>query len=162
MEHVDIYTDGSCHGNPGRGGCGVILVFSDDCYEISYGYRYTTYNRMELMACIAGLEELEHAYSVTIYTDSKYLVDCITKGWAMSWMLNDWRRSNGSFAENTDLWERLLSLMQKHKVKFVWVKGHNGHPENERCNQLANAAARGSRLLEDTEYTSHDFTFYTD
>lgn len=159
MEHVVIYTDGCCLGNPGPGGYGTILVFKNDCFEASGGYRFTTNNRMELMACIAGLESLDHEYSVTVFSDSKYLVDSVSKGWAMSWMRNGWCRSNGSLAENIDLWERLLGLLQKHQVKFVWVKGHNGHPENERCDQLANAAARGFMLMEDMGYTSREITF---
>src|SRR5665647_1561844 len=108
---------------------------------------------MEMMACIFGLEALDHGYSVTVYSDSKYLVDSVSKGWAMTWKRNNWKRSGGTMAVNVDLWERLLALIQKHQIKFVWVKGHSGHPENERCDQLANAAANGLMLLEDFGYT---------
>ena len=156
MEHVTIYTDGCCLGNPGRGGYGTILVFENDCIELSSGFRHTTNNRMEIISCIIGLEALDHEYDVTVYSDSKYLVDSVSKGWAMNWMRNNWRRSNGSRAENVDLWERLLALIQKHQIQFVWVKGHSGHPENERCDQLANAAANGSDLKEDDGYTARD------
>ena len=156
MENVEIYTDGGCLGNPGPGGYGAILAFETDCIELSGGYRQTTNNRMEMMACIAALEELDNQCIVTVYSDSKYLVDSVSKGWVMAWRQNNWRRSNGSRAENVDLWERLLALIQKHRVRFVWVKGHHGHPENERCDQLATAAAYGSNLLEDVVYTARD------
>jgi ribonuclease HI len=153
MEKVTIYTDGACLGNPGRGGYGTILVFEHDCVELSGGYRYTTNNRMELIACIVGLEALDNEFDLTIISDSKYLVDSISLGWAMKWRDNNWRRSGGSRAENIDLWERLLDLIENRQVKFVWVKGHNGHLLNERCDQLATAAANGSYLLEDVGYT---------
>jgi ribonuclease HI len=156
MEHVEIYTDGGCLGNPGRGGYGTILVFENDCIELSSGYRHTTNNRMELMGCIAGLEALGCECIVIVYSDSKYLVDSVSNGWAITWMRNNWKRSGGTRAENVDLWERLLLLIQKHQVKFVWLKGHNGNPENERCDQLATAAAKGSRLLEDVGYTARE------
>ena len=159
MEHVQIFTDGACLGNPGPGGCGTILAFEMDCIELSVGYRHTTNNRMELMACIVALEALDHEYIVTVFSDSKYLVDSVSKGWAMTWMRNSWKRSGGSRAENVDLWEKLLALIQKHQMKFVWVKAHNGHPENERCDQLATAAAYGSELLEDVGYTGRDVMF---
>ena len=138
---------------------GTILAFEKDCIELSCGYRHTTNNRMEMMACIFGLEALDHEYSVTVYSDSKYLVDSVSKGWAANWMRNDWKRSGGSQAVNVDLWERLLALIQKHQIRFVWVKGHNGHQENERCDQLATAAANGSMLLEDVGYTGRDVMF---
>ena len=156
MEEVEIYTDGACLGNPGRGGYGTILVFEKDCIELSSGYRHTTNNRMEMMACIVGLEALDQQYFVTVYSDSKYLVDSVSLGWAMAWKRNNWKRSNGSRAVNVDLWERLLALIQKHHVKFIWVKAHNGHPENERCDQLATSAANGSMPLEDPGYTARN------
>ncbi len=159
MEHVEIYTDGSCLGNPGQGGYGTILVFEMDCIELSGGYRHTTNNRMELLACIAGLEALDHEYAVTVSSDSKYLVDCVSKGWVMTWRRNNWRRSGGSRAENVDLWERFLALIEKHQVRFVWVKGHNGHPMNERCDQMARNAANSSELFEDVGYTAREVLF---
>lgn len=154
MKSVNIYTDGGCLGNPGRGGYAAILEFTNDYIELSGGFRLTTNNRMELMACIAGLEALDQGYNVTVFSDSRYLVDGVTKGWVFTWKKNNWRRSNGALVENIDLWERILVLLRKHQVKFVWVKGHNGHPENERCDQFATAAANSSVLLEDTGYTS--------
>lgn len=159
MEQVEIYTDGACLGNPGRGGYGTIMVFEKDCIELSGGYRYTTNNRMELMACIVGLEALDHEYAVTVYSDSKYLVDSMSKGWAMKWRANNWKRSGGTRAENVELWERLLTLIETHQVKFVWVKGHNGHLENEHCDQLATNAANGSWLSEDVGYTARGVVF---
>ena len=153
MEKVRIYTDGCCLGNPGRGGYGTILDFENDGIELSGGFRHSTNNRMEIMACIVGLEALDREYDVTVYSDSKYLVDSMSLSWALKWSQNNWRRGNGSRAENVDLWERLLSLIRNHQIRFVWVKGHSGHPENERCDQLANAAANGSDLKEDDGYT---------
>lgn len=102
---------------------------------------------------------LDHEYNVTVFSDSKYLVYSVSLGWAMTWRQNNWRRGNGSRAENVDLWERLLALIRKHQIKFVWVKAHSGHPENERCDQLATAAAYGSDLLEDVGYTGRDVMF---
>jgi ribonuclease HI len=159
MEKVTIYTDGACLDNPGRGGYGTILVFEKDCIELYCGYRHTTNNRMELMACIAGLEALDHEYLVTIVSDSKYLVDSISKGWAMNWKLNNWRRSGGSRAENVDLWEKLLALIAIHQVECIWVKGHSGHLENERCDYLATNAANSFWLSEDVGYTARDVMF---
>jgi ribonuclease HI len=160
MEQVEMYTDGACLGNPGRGGYGTILVFEMDCIELSGGYRHTTNNRMELLACIMGLEALDHKYAVTVISDSKYLVDCVSKGWVMTWRQNNWKRKSGGRAENVDLWERFLALMEKHQVQLVWVKGHNGQPENERCDQLATNAANGSCLLEDVGYTARAVVLY--
>jgi ribonuclease HI len=154
MEHVEIYTDGSCLGNPGRGGYGTILVFEDYYIELSGGYRHTTNNRMELLACIMGLEALDHEYAVTVFSDSKYLVDSVSLGWVMTWRQNNWKRKGRGRAENVDLWERLLGLLEKHQVQLVWVQGHNGQHENERCDQLATAASNGSCLLEDVGYTA--------
>ena len=152
MQQVKIYTDGGCLGNPGRGGYGAILVCGERRREISGGYQHTTNNRMELMACIIALEALKCECGATVHSDSKYVVDGVSKGWAVKWKRNNWRRSGGNRAENVDLWERLLAVIDKHQVNFVWVKGHNGHEENERCDQLATNAANGSRLLEDTGY----------
>jgi len=156
MQHVAIYTDGGCLGNPGPGGYGAILVYGQHCRELSGGYRHTTNNRMELIACIVALVALKRQCAVTIYSDSKYLVDGISKGWAVKWKRNNWRRSGGGRAENADLWEQLLSLTEMHQVNFLWVKGHNGHQENERCDQLAKDAANGSELLEDAGYIARE------
>ena len=156
MQQVEIYTDGGCLGNPGRGGYGAILAFGENRRELSGGYKHTTNNRMELMACIHALEALKRQCTVTVYSDSKYLVDGVSKGWAVKWKKNNWKRSGGDRAENVDLWERLLAVIAKHQVKFVWVKGHDGHEENERCDQIANDAANGAVLLEDVGYVARN------
>lgn len=141
MKEVQIYTDGACRGNPGPGGWGAILVFGEHKKELSGGEPSTTNNRMELLAAIYALEQLKYPCAVTLTTDSKYLCDAIIKGWATQWKRNGWRRSNKEPAANPDLWERLLGLLAIHKVEFVWVKGHNGHPFNERCDEMATKAA---------------------
>ncbi len=141
MRHVDIYTDGACRGNPGAGGWGAVLVCDGREKELSGGEAVTTNNRMELMAAISALSALKVPCEVTLTSDSKYLVDAIEKGWAVSWREKGWRRADKSPALNPDLWERLLELLEIHKVTFVWVKGHAGHPYNERCDALATAFA---------------------
>ena len=141
MKHVDIYTDGACRGNPGKGGWGAILVYGHLEKELSGGEPLTTNNRMELLAAIEALSALKEPCEVTLTSDSKYLVDAIEKGWAVSWRARGWRRADKSPALNPDLWEKLLDLLEKHKVTFVWVKGHVGHPYNERCDKLATAFA---------------------
>ena len=156
MQHVEIYTDGGCLGNPGRGGYGAILAYGEHRRELSGGYQHTTNNRMEMMACIFALGALKRECAVTVYSDSKYLVDGVSKGWAVKWKRNNWKRSGGERAENVDLWERLLTLIENHHVKFLWVKGHDGHQENERCDQLATEAANGSDLLEDAGYIARE------
>lgn len=134
---VEIFTDGACSGNPGPGGYGVILRAGGRTKELSGGERSTTNNRMELSGVIAGLSALKYPCDVILTTDSKYVVDSVTKGWAKSWRKNGWIKSDKKPALNADLWEKLLDLLEIHNVKFVWVKGHAGHPENERCDQLA-------------------------
>ena len=141
MKHVDIYTDGACRGNPGRGGWGAILVYGAKEKELSGGEPMTTNNRMELMAAITALELLKEPCEVTLTSDSKYMIDSITLGWAKSWKARGWKKADKSPALNPDLWERLLSLLDMHKVSFVWVRGHNGHPYNERCDKLATTFA---------------------
>ncbi|MBI5521098.1 MAG: ribonuclease HI [Desulfarculus sp.] len=152
MKHVKIYTDGGCLGNPGKGGYAAVLIYGRHRKDISGGYALTTNNRMELMACIKGLEVLKYQCEVTITSDSKYVVDGISKGWAQNWRKNKWIRSNKLRAENSGLWERLLKLSQYHKVNFVWIKGHNGHYENEICGKLAIEAAGGDDLAIDDGY----------
>ena len=142
MKHVDIFTDGACSGNPGPGGYGVILRFGKAEKELSGGADRTTNNRMELTAVIEGLAALKEPCEVTVYSDSKYVVDAIEKGWARGWQRNGWCKSDKKPALNPDLWERLLTLLDQHEVSFVWLKGHDGHPENERCDALAVAAAQ--------------------
>ena len=136
MKEVQLYTDGACRGNPGRGGWGAILVYGKYEKELSGGEMETTNNRMELMAAIAGLEALKEICSVTLYSDSKYLVDAFLLGWVEAWREKGWTRGKDEL-KNPDLWERLYDLTKKHTVTFVWVKGHNGHDYNERCDALA-------------------------
>ncbi len=137
MKQVDIYTDGACRGNPGPGGFGAILVFAGIEKEFSGGEAQTTNNRMELLAAITALGALKEPCAVTLYSDSKYLVDAINQNWVYGWRKKGWKKSDGKPALNIDLWERLLTLLETHSVRFIWVKGHNGHPYNERCDRLA-------------------------
>ncbi len=137
IKKVEIFSDGACSGNPGPGGYGVILRFGEHIKELSGGEHETTNNRMELTGVIKGLDALKEPCEVTLTTDSKYVVDSVTKGWVYGWKSKGWKKSDGKPALNVDLWEQLLPLLQKHKVNFVWVKGHAGHPENERCDKLA-------------------------
>ena len=141
MKKVNLYTDGACRGNPGPGGWGAILEYKGIEKEMSGGENPTTNNRMELTAAIMGLRALNEPCEVTLTSDSKYLVDGISKGWAKSWRAKGWKKSDGSAALNPDLWSELLELFDKHKVELVWVKGHAGHPKNERCDSLATAFA---------------------
>jgi ribonuclease HI len=137
MKQVEIFTDGACSGNPGPGGWGTVLRFGAHEKELSGGAADTTNNRMELTAVIEGLKALKEPCAVTLTTDSKYVCDSITKGWVYGWQKRGWIKSDKKPALNVDLWEQLLPLLEQHKVTFVWVKGHAGHPENERCDQLA-------------------------
>ena len=137
IKKVEIFTDGACSGNPGPGGYGVILRFGEHTKELSGGEHETTNNRMELTGVITGLAAFKEPCEVTLTTDSKYVVDSITKGWVYGWQKKGWIKSDKKPALNVDLWKQLLPLLEKHKVNFVWVKGHAGHPENERCDQLA-------------------------
>ncbi|MCW2276990.1 ribonuclease HI [Heliophilum fasciatum] len=146
---VNIYTDGACSGNPGPGGFGVVLEFQGQRRELSGGYRDTTNNRMEIMAAIVGLETLKEPCRVHLYSDSRYLVDAMTKGWVQRWRAKGWTRDGKQPAMNPDLWVRLLKQTERHEVAFHWVRGHAGHPENERCDQLATAAIRGGNLAVD-------------
>lgn len=137
MKFVEIYTDGACSGNPGAGGWGAILRCDGREKELSGGEAHTTNNRMELLGVINALEALKYPCRVKLTTDSKYVVDGVTKGWAESWRRRGWKKSDGKPALNTDLWERLLGLLATHEVEFAWIKGHAGHAENERCDALA-------------------------
>ena len=136
-KRVEIFTDGACSGNPGPGGYGAILKYGEHIKELSGGEEQTTNNRMELTAVIVALEALKEPCSVLLTTDSKYVVDGIEKGWAKSWRENGWKKKDKKPALNPDLWGRLLDILEVHEVKFNWVKGHAGHPENERCDELA-------------------------
>ena len=152
LNEVLMYTDGACKRNPGPGGYGVVLRHGETERILSGGFRFTTNNRMEMLAAILGLESLTPPCAVTITSDSKYLVDAVVKGWARKWRKNNWKKSDGNRALNPDLWTRLLDLCDRHQVKFVWVRGHDGHPENEQCDMLAAAAAAGGDLPPDEVY----------
>ena len=149
---VELFTDGACSGNPGPGGWGTILRYGAHTLELSGGYRLTTNNRMEILAVIRGLERLKEPCRVLIYSDSKYVVDAVNKGWVFGWKKKNWVNSNKEKALNPVLWQKLLDEMKRHEVEFHWVKGHHGHPENERCDTLATTAAAQSNLPEDTGY----------
>jgi ribonuclease HI len=148
VNEIIIYTDGSSKGNPGPGGYGIVLKSGNHRKEMSEGFRLTTNNRMELLAVIVALEAIKsNQYEITIYTDSKYVADAVTKGWIWSWEKKGFKNK-----KNEDLWQRFIPLYHKFKVKFRWLKGHAGHPENERCDRLAVDAAEGKFLKEDTGY----------
>ena len=137
MKYIELFTDGACSGNPGPGGWGVVLRYNGHEKELSGGEKDTTNNRMELTAAIMGLSALKEPCKVRLVTDSKYVADGITRGWAEYWRKNNWRKADKKPALNPDLWEKLLDLIKEHDVTIDWVKGHAGHPENERCDQLA-------------------------
>lgn len=136
-KHIELFTDGACSGNPGKGGWGAVLRYGKNKRELSGGEKSTTNNRMELTAVIMGLKALKEPCHVTLTTDSKYVSDGLSRGWARSWQKNGWRKADKKPALNPDLWEELLRLTDIHDVDIVWVKGHAGHPENERCDRLA-------------------------
>lgn len=137
MKNIEIYTDGACSGNPGKGGWAAVLVYKNIEKEISGGEKETTNNRMELTAVIMALKTLKEPCEVKLTTDSKYVCDAINKRWVYSWKNNGWKKADKKPALNVDLWEQLLEQLETHKVEFIWVKGHNGHKYNERCDQLA-------------------------
>lgn len=141
MKKVEIYTDGACRGNPGVGGWGAILVYAGIEKELSGGEVETTNNRMELMAAIAAMEALKEPCEIVLTSDSKYLTDAINKGWLDSWKSRGWKKADKSSVLNVELWQRIYGLINIHKVTFVWVQGHAGHPYNERCDALATAFA---------------------
>jgi len=152
MTTITIYTDGAAKGNPGPGGYGAILQSGPHYKEISQGFRRTTNNRMELLSVIVCLEMLKQAgCEVTVYSDSKYVVDAVEKNWIGGWVKRGWKN-----VKNPDLWKRYLLVAAKHKVRFKWIKGHNGHPMNERCDFLAVEASCGSNLLVDTWYEANN------
>ena len=155
MMKVTMYTDGSARGNPdGPGGYGVVLEYVDTkgqlhTKEISGGYKKTTNNRMELMAVIAGLEALNRPCEVDVFSDSSYVIKAFSDHWLDSWQKKNWTRGKNEPVKNVDLWKRLLKAKEQHQVRFIWVKGHDGHPQNERCDFLATSAADGDDLQED-------------
>jgi ribonuclease HI len=149
-----MYTDGGALNNPGPGGYGVVIVNGENIRELSKGFRRTTNNRMELLACIVGLSAIKQPSTIVLHSDSRYVVDGVTKGWARKWRANGWVKSNKEPALNADLWDQLLQLCDKHEVSFRWVKGHAGIAGNERCDELATQAASGRNLAVDTKYES--------
>ena len=154
LKHVVIYTDGACTGNPGPGGYGVVMLHGEHRKELSGGFRLTTNNRMEMLACIVGLRSLTEPSAVTLYSDSQYVINSMTKGWARRWKKNNWKRGDED-VRNPDLWRQMLDLCDKHKVRFNWVRGHAGNKENERCDQLARGAALGFEMAIDSVYEAN-------
>ena len=152
LKEIVIYTDGAAEPNPGPGGYGVVLRHAGRSRELSAGFKRTTNNRMELLAAIVGLEALTSRCSVKLHSDSKYVVDSVTKGSVFQWRRNDWYRTRKQKAKNIDLWKRFLDAYEKHDVQLIWVKGHAGLPDNERCDQLAVDAVTAAELLDDAGY----------
>ena len=152
MKNIEIYTDGACSGNPGAGGYGIVMLYKNIRKELSKGYRLTTNNRMEMLAVIVALKSLKEPCNVTLYSDSKYVIDSIVKKWVYNWQKNDWKRNKKEKASNVDLWEELLPLLEIHNVEFIWVKGHSNNVENERCDELARNAITNGKLEEDENY----------
>ena len=155
IPEIELFTDGGAEPNPGKGGFGVILSYKGRQKEFFEGYELTTNNRMELMAVIFGLEKIKTKSKVTVYSDSKYVVDGIEKGWAENWERNNWIRRKGNLVLNKDLWERLLDVIDNHEVTFNWVKGHAGHIENERCDVLANKGINSVHKIKDEGYLEY-------
>ena len=152
LKTVTIYTDGACSGNPGRGGYGVVLIHGEQRKELAGGFRLTTNNRMEIIAAVTGLQSLKQRCAVKLYTDSRYVVDSITKGWAKRWRAKDWKMPGGGVRPNADLWLCLLEACTQHDVQFIWVRGHASNRENNRCDELAVQAAQGRELPVDGGY----------
>ena len=155
---IKIYTDGACSGNPGKGGYGTILIAEDDNgkihkKELTQGYKVTTNNRMELLAAIVGLEALKKPCDVELTSDSKYLVNAFNQKWIDGWVKKGWKSANKQPVKNQDLWKRLLEAKKDHNVKFIWIKGHNGHEYNERCDEMAVQSSNSENLLDDEGFT---------
>jgi ribonuclease HI len=155
LPEIELFTDGGAEPNPGKGGFGTILKHKGRQKEFFGGYELTTNNRMELMAVIYGLEKIKTKAKVIVYSDSKYVVDGIEKGWAVNWKRNNWVRKKGNLVLNNDLWKRLLDVLDKHDVTFNWVKGHAGHLENERCDFLANKGINSEHKVKDEGYSDY-------
>lgn len=152
LKHIDIFTDGSCLGNPGPGGYGAIIRYKHHEKELSEGFECTTNNRMEMLAAIVALESLKESCEVTLTSDSQYLRQGVTQ-WIHGWKKNGWKTSNKKPVKNKDLWLRLDEMQQRHQIKWLWVKGHAGHPENERCDDLARIAAENNPTKSDEGYS---------
>ncbi len=156
-KHVTIFTDGACKGNPGPGGYGIILTYGTHTKELSKGFRKTTNNRMELLGCIVGFQSLKEPCTVTVFSDSKYVVRAVEEKWLVNWSRFGWRTKAKEPVKNRDLWELLLRLTRHHEVTFNWVKGHAGHKENERCDELATAAATTMNLQIDDGFENDSY-----
>jgi ribonuclease HI len=156
MKKVIVYTDGACLGNPGPGGWGAVLLLRDSAArkEFSGGFSLTTNNRMEITAVLEGLAALREPCEVSLYTDSRYVCDALEKGWLDSWRLKNWLKSDKKPVKNIDLWQKLLPLLARHKIRFHWLRGHAGHAENERCDELARWAAAAQHLPPDRGYAA--------
>ncbi len=155
-KQLQIYTDGSCLGNPGPGGWGAILRYSGTERELSGGFRLTTNNRMEILAAIEALDALKEPCQADLYTDSQYVCNAVEQRWLANWRRNGWKTSAKKPVKNRDLWERLLPLLERHQVRFKWIRGHVGHAENERCDELARAAASSPGQPEDTGFDPNE------
>lgn len=149
MKTVEIYTDGACSGNPGEGGYGIVMIYNGARKEASKGFKYTTNNRMELLAVIDSLKLLKEPCKVNLYSDSKYVVSAIREGWLVGWISKNWKNSKKEPVKNVDLWKDLIPLLEKHEIEFIWVKGHADNVENERCDELARLAIKNSPLIDD-------------
>ena len=160
LKEINLYTDGASSGNPGPGGYGVILKYNDQVKELIGGFRRTTNNRMELMAVVEGLKSLKEKCIVNIYSDSKYIVDAIEQEWIYKWKNLGWKRNKKQKLLNPDLWKEVYDLLQKHEVNLFWVRGHNGHPENERCDFLAVKASQQPNLPADKYFESSPEDFF--
>lgn len=156
MKEVTIFTDGSCLGNPGPGGWGAILRYGEYEQELSGGFKYTTNNRMEIMAAIMSLERLKESCNVALYTDSQYVHNAVEKKWLQKWQKNNWKTAGEKAVKNRDLWERLHMQLMRHNVIFRWVRGHNGHIENERCDVLARKEASCGVLPDDIGFINEE------
>ncbi len=146
MKKIEIFTDGACSGNPGPGGWAAILKYKDNVKKISGFVPNTTNNRMEILALINALSILKESCEITVYSDSKYVVDSINKNWVLNWQKNNWMKKNKK-VPNSDLWYTLLNIMKNHKINFIWVRGHSGHPENEECDKMAVAEIRNNKNI---------------
>ena len=162
LKEINLYTDGASSGNPGPGGYGVVLKYKDSIKELSGGFKKTTNNRMELMAVIEGLKSLKEKCKVNIHSDSKYIVDAIEQEWIYKWKSLGWKRNKRQKLLNPDLWKKLFDLLQKHEFKLFWVRGHNGHPENERCDYLAVKASQQPDLPPDKYFESSPEDLFID
>ena len=151
LKHVEIFTDGSCLGNPGPGGYGAVLKYKGKNKELAQGFQLTTNNRMEMLATIIALQSLKEPCQVSLTTDSQYVRQGITQ-WIKKWQKNNWKTANKQDVKNVDLWKRLNEENNRHSIEWHWVKGHSGHPENERCDDLARQAAESNNLVPDTGY----------